>query len=202
MAAIILDYFGDWNTRPLTCPRCGWTGTFQQGMTDLFDDLQDCHCPGEHTSAERPMLAIVPHPTLDAWRAHWDQLPEREKRYIQCIEQGRDRFNRLKLGYAEQLPDLADPVLDLIWDQEDDDLVIRLGDRQVWREPVRYESLWRYKEILALLQEKYGSRLRDLEPTPASENHLYGDKAGHAHALDRLRKGLRKAWLATQQGGG
>ena len=62
-------------------------------------------------------------------------------------------------------------------------------------------ALRRYKEIVTLLQENYGSRLRDLEPTPASEYHLYGDKAGHAHALDRLRKDLRKAWKAAQHGG-
>lgn len=201
MAAIILDYFGDWKTHPLTCPRCGWTGTFQQGDTELFDSLQDCHCPMAHTSAERPMLAIVPHPTLEDYRNHWDQLPERERRYIQCIETSRDRFNRLKLRTIDPLPDLPESVLDLAWDQEGEDLVIRLGDREIWREPVRYEALWRYKEILALLQEKYGARMRDLEPTKASWNHLYGDKTGHAHVIERIRKGLRTAWEGCRQSG-
>jgi len=197
VAALILDYFGDWRTRPLTCPTCGWTGTFEAGWTELYDVLQDCQCPGEHGSADRPMLAVLPYPTLEQWRAHAAQSSPGERTYIGQIENGRERFNRLKLRLASQLPDLPEPALDLVWDQEGEELVIRLGPREVWREPVRYEALWRYEQILTLLQAKYGSRLRDLVPTPASEYHLYGDKTAHPPAIERLRGQLRRAWTAA-----
>ncbi|WP_257310318.1 hypothetical protein [Geothrix fuzhouensis] len=197
MVALILDYFGDWRTRPLTCPTCGWTGTFEEGWTELYDALQDCQCPGEHGLGARPMLAVVPHPTLEEWQAHAARLSPGERSYLGLIESGRDRFNRLKLRMASQLPDLAESLLDLGWDQEGEDLVIRLGPREIWREPVRYEALWRYEQILALLQAKYGPRLRDLAPTPAAEYHLYGDKTAYPAAVQRLRGQLRRAWTTA-----
>lgn len=197
MAALVLDYFGDWRTRLLTCPTCGWTGTFEEGWTELYDALQDCQCPGEHGLADRPMLALVPHPTLEEWQAHAARLSPGERGYLGQIENGRKRFNRLKLRMASQLPDLPEPVLDLLWDQEGEEVVIRLGTREVWREPVRYEALWRYKQILTLLQAKYGARLRDLAPTPASEYHLYGDKTAHPAVIERLRGQLHRAWVAS-----
>ncbi|HEY3399878.1 MAG TPA: hypothetical protein VGK03_04540 [Geothrix sp.] len=197
MAALILDYFGDWRTRPLVCPTCGWTGTFEEGWTELYDALQDCQCPGEHGSGNRPMLAVLPYPTLEQWQARAGRLSPAEQAYIGQIENGRERFNRLKLRMASQLPDLPDPVLDLLWDQEAEDLVIRLGAREVWREPIRYEALWRYEQILTLLQAKYGLRLRDLAPTPAAEYHLYGDKTAYPAAVQRLRGRLRQTHETT-----
>ena len=199
MAAIILDYFGDWKTRLLTCPSCGWTGTFREGLTEMYDALEDCECPGEHGFGDRPMLAILPFPTLEDSRRNWASLPEHEKGYVEAIEASVSRFESLKLKTADALPDLPEPVLDLLWDQEGDDVVLRLGEREVWREPVRYEAVWRFDEVVALLQEKYGARLRDLAPTPASEYHLYGDKLWYSGSVQRTREGLRLVWEAAQQ---
>ena len=199
MSALILDYFGDWRTRRLTCPACGWTGTFPEGDRELFDALEDCHCPGDHGGGEAPMLAVLPFPTLDQWQAHEAQLSTAEQAYIGLVREGRERFMAQKLQRADELPDLPGAALDLAWDQAGDEVVIRLGDREVWREPVRYESLWRYEQVLALLQARYGPRLRDLAPTPASEYHLYGDQLAAPRIVARLRKALRKAWHAGAQ---
>lgn len=198
MDPIILDYFGDWKTRLLTCPSCGWRGTFKEGWNETFDMLEDCSCPGEHGFLDRPMLAVLPFPTLKEYRANWDQLPAHEQEYIEAIEISMDRFERLKLKAADELPDLPDAVLDLLWDQEGDDLVIRLADREVWREPVRYEALWRYREVLALLQEKYGPRVRDLEPTNGSWYCLLGDDLSYSGSIDHIRECLRKDWEAKR----
>ncbi len=198
MAAIILDYFGDWKTRLLTCPACGWTGTFKQGDTELYDMLEDCHCPGKHGFLDTPMLAVLPFPTLEGYRKNWSALPTHEQAYVEAIETSMSHFERLKLKSAQELPEVSESVLDVLWDQEEDEVVIRLGDRELWREPVRYEALWRFEQVLALLQEKYGARLRDLAPTRASEYHLYGDKTWIPGSIDRLRQGLRLAWEAGQ----
>lgn len=200
MSALILDYFGDWRTRRLTCPACGWTGTFEEGWTECHEALQDCECPGDHRAGDRPMLAILPFPTLGEWEAHEAALSAAERAYVGLIREGRERFMARKLKRADELPDLPGPALDLAWDQAGDEVVIRLGDREVWREPVRYESLWRYEQVLALLREKYGPRLRDLAPTPASEYHLYGDQTSAPHAVARRRKALRAAWAAGHAG--
>jgi len=198
MAALILDYFGDWKTRLLTCPSCGWTGTFREGWNETFDMLEDCHCPGEHGFLDRPMLAVLPFPTLREYRANWDKLPKHEQGYIEAIETSTARFERLKLKSAQGLPEVSDSVLDLRWDQEGEEVVIRLGDRELWREPVRYEALWRYRELLAMLQERYGPRVRDLEPTAASWYCLLGDDLSSSGSIDHLRAGLRKDWEAGQ----
>ena len=86
MPALILDYFGDWRTRRLTCPACGWTGTFEEGDRELFNDLQDCACPGTRGPCPRPMLAVLPFPTLDEWRAHREELDEPQRRFIERLE--------------------------------------------------------------------------------------------------------------------
>lgn len=83
MAVPIFDYFSDWRTRRLTCPVCGWEGTFEQGDRELFDGLQDCSCPGAHGLLAAPMLAILQFPTEGEWREHWDELSEAEQRHLQ-----------------------------------------------------------------------------------------------------------------------
>lgn len=199
MDPIILDYFGDWKCRLLTCPTCGWTGTFNQGWTEIYEMLEDCHCPGEHGFLDRPMLAILQFPTLKEYRENWDNLPEHEKDYVEAIEISLDRFNQGKLKSYDQLPDLESSVLDLIWDEEINETLIRCGNQILWREPVRYEALWRFEEVVALLKEKYGTRLRDLEPTHDSWMNLYGDKSWIAGSIDRIRRDLRAAWEADQE---
>ncbi|MGQ0557880.1 MAG: hypothetical protein ACT4PN_18270 [Nitrospiraceae bacterium] len=47
------QYRDDWKTRVFTCS-CGWTGTFEEGSTEYFEELKDSSCPRCDT-----MLAIV-----------------------------------------------------------------------------------------------------------------------------------------------
>lgn len=46
-------YRDDWKTRIFTCS-CGWTGTFEEGSTEYFEELKHSACPRCDT-----MLAIV-----------------------------------------------------------------------------------------------------------------------------------------------
>ncbi len=200
MGAVRLKYLGDWRTRILTCPICGWTGTFEEGLVEYHDYLQDCSCPGDHDQSFPPMLAVLSYPTLEDYKENWDSLSEDEKAYARAIEASVNRFEQGKLKSPDQLPDLNEPALDLVWDEEVDETVIRFCDQVIWREPVRYEGYWRYEEIVDLLLEKYGTRLRDLEPTERSWMDLYGDKMGAPQQIDRTRAELRDLW--TQNSGG
>jgi hypothetical protein len=46
--------------------------------------------------------------------------------------------------------------------------VLRHGDREIWREPAYYESYQRFAEVYEILRERYGPRLAEVRPTPAS----------------------------------
>ena len=35
----------DWENEVLTCPKCGWEGTFNEGENEIFEALMDCSCP-------------------------------------------------------------------------------------------------------------------------------------------------------------
>jgi len=51
-----------WETTPLVCPKCGWTGTFMQGVTEAYEALIDSQCP-KCPWLEAPVLAIVSYAT-------------------------------------------------------------------------------------------------------------------------------------------
>lgn len=197
MAATVMKYFDDWRTRILTCPSCGWQGTFEQGSRDFFEMVMDSSCPYPNCP-DNPMLAVVGYPTVEACIKNFERMEEPEKDFFLRSEAALAQFTRLKLRSADQLPNVDAPVLDLQWDMEGENLAIRLGERLLWTEPPRYECEWRYREILDILKEKYGPRLRDLEPTRASWYNLYGDDLSSAEAIDRLRRDLRGTWEAAR----
>ena len=87
-----------------------------------------------------------------------------------------------KLKSPEQLPDIKSRKLAFTWDQEGEESVVRCGEQIVWRERTGSRAQSRFGEIAAILQRKYGSRIKDLVPTPASEAALYGeDRFGPAY---------------------
>ena len=63
MSAQRFNYFDDWKTEILECPKCHWRGTFEQGSVEYYYELMDCSCPKCHVFGTR-MLAIVSYPTL------------------------------------------------------------------------------------------------------------------------------------------
>ena len=89
-----------------------------------------------------------------------------------------------------QLPDLDGPELLLTWDQEDADTIVRHGERVVWRETTGWEVYERFEEIAAILRRKYGSRLKDLAPTPRSRYALLGDSSRASAHVEAARAAL------------
>jgi len=172
-------YDPGWEAEALECPRCQWRGTFDQGANAVYGEFTDCHCPRcEITQA--PMLAVRMHPTLGEMK----QLgtPEEAAQAEQLIAH-REAFWKIALTRAEQLPEIpGEEDLYLSWDadySEEKDrpqTVIRHGDRVLFSEPASWEAIeGRYEAICRVLKEKYGARVRELGPTPASELWLYGD---------------------------
>lgn len=183
--------FENWKTEALHCDVCGWVGTFEQCLTELYSALIDCHCPqcsdGTHT-----MLAIVSLPTLEEAVEKRDQLPPEEQEHLDQTLAFRHRFAALKLKNPHLLPAIDAPSFVLHWDIEGKEsgreTVIRHGERIIAREPALFEGLHRYIQVAKLLRKRYGAALRDLVPTEASHLYLWGDDLRAPETIDEARR--------------
>ena len=91
-----------------------------------------------------------------------------------------ERFGQTKLELPEQLPDLQEEEIDLVWDTEnaggkEASVVIKAGDRVLWREPLFWECWPRFNQVKVIVKQKYGRRCRSLTPTDRSHIWLFGD---------------------------
>jgi hypothetical protein len=78
-------YFDNWKTEILHCNRCGWTGTFDQGVVEYHEQLMDSSCP-VCDFFEAPMLAIVGYPKSEQSGANSDKIIEFPLSYRLCGE--------------------------------------------------------------------------------------------------------------------
>ena len=171
-----LTYYGYDEDRPVTCPGCGWNGPAKDGSQGLYKELFDVSCPRCDT-----MLLIVSLPTVEETKeaaARGDARAQADLGYALRVEESREAFERAKLKGPEQLPELEGAELAFVWDHElpgRGPTVITCEEREIWREPARYESWPRFNEVKEILKAKYGGRFRSLMPTPRSTLYLYGD---------------------------
>ncbi len=181
-------YYDDWKSTILECPRCGWKGTFDQGSVEHHDALMDSSCP-QCAWLEAHMLAIVSYPTIQEAEQNWSRLDEGERRHVVAIRQRQEQWEKASLKVPDQLPELEGADLSIVWDCVDEAArtftVLRHGDVEIWREPAVYEGYERFRAIVLILRQKYGVRLADVVPTPASKSYLYGDKLS---APDHVRE--------------
>jgi hypothetical protein len=187
-------YYDAWKTEVLTCPKCKWKGTFEQGSTETFEALMDCHCP-ECVYPDAPMLAIVSYPTREEAEENWDKLSDREKETWRERDEFEKRLEEETLKSPDQLPDIEGGLIELVWDSVGElgegETVIRHRDQEIWREPEVYEGHSRFREVLEILEAKYEGRLVDLEPTSAASMCLYGDRIASIGRVEEWRKQLR-----------
>jgi hypothetical protein len=190
------DYYDEWRSAILTCPKCDWKGTFEEGAVEYHDELMDSSCP-QCEGLSTPMLAIVSYPTISASRSNWNKLSDMEKDHIQRIEQFRSDFEDRKLRDPSQLPDIDSPAFTLLWDYDDSgktrDTLIKHGDTVIFRERAAYEGYNRFIEVAEILRKRYGPALQDLIPTQWSEQYLYGDRYSAIAAVDEARREIVSA---------
>lgn len=197
MSATYLNYWDYHRDTPVTCPGCGWTGC-PPGHEEVYDDLLDVHCP----DCGR-MLLVVPFPTLEETRAAaaegnpdaQEELPDAEARH-NARESFLRRAKQTELAEAAQLPDLHGDRLIIEWDFEESNderwTILRHGTREVWREIAYYEGYTRFAEVFEILRARYGSRLAEVRPTPASELYLCGDKLFASDRIAELNASLHR----------
>jgi len=174
-ARVLDNYYTEFSEEmPLVCPSCNWTG----GDMGEYKDLFDVRCP-----KCSKMLLVVPFPTGEQVKEAAaagnveaiNALPLVHRR--EALE---ERFERTKLKSPEQLPDLQEEEIDLVWDtenagEEQASFVIKAGDRVLWREPLFWECWPRFNQVKVILKQKYGRRCRSLTPTDRSHVWLFGD---------------------------
>lgn len=192
MTAKQFGYFEDWKTEILTCPSCGWKGAFDEGDREVYEELMDSSCPTCH----EVRLAMVLFPTLHELEANYDKLSEEEKESLAQRKAFLKRLDQECLRCTDQLPELTDPEIYAIWDYEENAgderrTVIKVGERTLWSEPAVWEGFERYSEVVDLLKEKYGDRLKDVIPSESSFTFLYGDRLSTISKVDKIRENLR-----------
>jgi tetratricopeptide (TPR) repeat protein len=193
LSAKHLNYWDYDRASEVTCPSCGWSGA-GAGNESYFDELLDVRCPECET-----MLLIVAFPTLEETRAAaaaGNPLAQAELPNVDARRTFLSRAQELELNEPSQLPDLEGDALRIDWDLEErgDErwTVLRHEARELWRELAYYEGYERFGRVFELLRERYGARLAEVRPTPASELYLYGDKLSAPNTIDALNASLKR----------
>jgi hypothetical protein len=113
-----------------------------------------------------------------------------KREWVRQMEARMNRFKSNHLHSVDQLPELEGESLEFIWDlaehvgEEDEDFqIIRIGDREIWRELAFWDNILRFNAIKHLLRQKYGTRFKSLTPTDSSLDFLTGD---HYYKLQTL----------------
>ncbi len=174
-------YYDNWKSAILHCRQCGWKGTFEEGSVEIHRDWMDTSCP---TCDE--LLAVVSYPTNEESKDNSEFAAH--NRFLASWKES-------ILRSEAELPHLEGQSLNLTWDFEEHGAsrftVIRHGEREIWREIALYEGFERFEELAKILVSRYGARLADLEPTPASEYYLYGDAMRAPDVVEATRKAIR-----------
>jgi len=172
-------WYDDWKTPVLTCPRCGWQGTFNEGAVEEHDQLMDSSCPKCWK-----LVAIVLYPTIAESRANWDKLSDVEKQWVDGLDAAKQAFDAAKLLWDFETDNQGNSLTVI---RRCDDIEI---DRTIWREMAVFEGYKRFERVAAILKDKYGSRLKELAPTPRSTLYLYGDSLTASDIVKRMREKL------------
>lgn len=89
MGARRFNYFDDWKTEVLECPKYHWRGSFEAGAVEYHDELMRSCCP-RCDSPQRLILAMVNHPTLGELEANQDRPEIRQ--YLEVIYAAIDKY--------------------------------------------------------------------------------------------------------------
>ena len=190
-------YSEDWKTKTLVCPKCGWTGTFEEGDVEHHEYLFDCTCP-RCDFHDAPILAKVMYPSqaevMDPENKYSDEDIEGFQQQMQFDKD----YEASLLRSIDQLPEIDGQDMVFTWDfvkGEQNETVISYGDIEVWREVASYECYERFGEIARMLAQKYGNRIIDLNPTERSDLYLFGDRLSSIDYVEDIRKKLRNHQL-------
>jgi hypothetical protein len=142
-------------------------------------------------------MFVVPYPTFeDVERAAAEGHPEaqRDAEKAKASRARVDKEDEHRAKVQGTLPELEGEgdALDFTFAFDggvsEGSWVIRLGEREVWRERAYYEEWPRFFALEAILKDRYGDRFRSLTPDEAAWSYLVGDSFEAAKKLPSFRK--------------
>ncbi|HET6420923.1 MAG TPA: hypothetical protein VFG19_12235 [Geobacteraceae bacterium] len=180
-------FYEGWQEKEYSCGICDWKGNGGESSRGLFYRKMylELFCPGCNS-----FLDLIIFPESAGCDAMSETLAEEQKQALLEQEEQMRQYRERCLKAPDQLPELTDEEFVLLWDQVEGDTQIRNGDLVIWSEPVAYEGFERYERIALILKEKYGARVRDLQPTDRSMLFLHGDFASSLDFVAKVRKEL------------
>lgn len=180
-------YHEKWEDAQYVCGECDWTGKGADCSYGLFHRKRflELYCP-----ACREFMDLIIFPESQSCGKSNENLSDEQKRELREQEEQMNLYREKCLHSPDQLPDIADAEFSLLWDQEKGDTQIRKGGSVIWSEPVAYEGFERFELIAMILKEKFGERVKDLEPTDRSMLFLYGDLATSIDYVKNIRRNL------------
>ncbi len=180
-------FYEEWQSKEFSCGSCDWNGNAGECNRGILyrKTYLELYCPGCSAFLD---LIIFPHSA--GCEDDSGALTDEQKMVLREREEEMRQYQERCLRSSDQLPELDDADFVAIWDQVEGDTQIRKGDTVIWSEPVAYEGFERYERIALILKEKYGPRVRDLQPTDRSMLFLYGDFATSLDYVKKVRKDL------------
>lgn len=187
---IMKEFIDNWRARDFKCRHIGtykgWN--LYQGPLERNDCEVTCPNCGE-------VFGRLEFPPIAELRANLDRMtPENRAGAERFVTLGDDQ-NRWRLHHPDQLPDITAPHLVLLWDEDHDakEVVVRFGEREIYRMPSSYEYCDFFIDACRVLKMKYGKALFDVIPTPRSYGNLWGDGFGAPDKCDGMRTLIQRA---------
>ena len=174
-------WYSDWKLLQFTCQHCGWTGKGEKAFPNEVGVMECPECDHGVAYVQFPSLRDTEQAAAAGDEEAIRDLPEKRER-IRRLEARMNKFRSNHLHSLGQLPELEGESLEFTWDiavhvgdENEDYQVIRVGEREVWRELAFWDNMVRFNEIKDLLKRKYGTRFKSLTPTDGSLDFLTGD---------------------------
>jgi len=181
-----------WEEMTFRCVGCGESRIGRDLFPEIFKELMEMRCP----NCGKPVI-LVSFPTAAEVAANLDRISPQKRREAEAFLAGCAEWHRNKLHSPEQLPDIAADHIVLLWDETDrpahGDIVIRFGDREIYRGPTSWEYCGYFIEACKVLRRKYGNRLYDVIPTEWAHCGLWGDRLSAPKITDGMRRRIRAA---------
>lgn len=180
-------YYEGWKEKKYTCENCDWNGNGAECERGMFyrKMFLEIYCP-----ACTSFLDLIVFPFQESCDKDMEKLTEEQRNALREQDEQMRLYLDKCLQTASQLPEIDGDAFNLAWDQVEGETQITKGDTVIWSEPVAYEGFYRFERIALILKEKYGSRVKDLEPTDRSMLFLYGDLASSMDYVKKVRKEL------------
>ncbi len=193
---LLRDLLNPWKEMLFTCRHCGRetigsqlvVGDFNEGGFNL--DCTGCH----------RLVACVSHPHINEVLDHSGELPPDVLAEAREFAKGYAKFQKSKLLRPSQLPEIELDHIVLIWDarylpedHNEIEIIIRCGEREIYRGPGFWECYDYFISACKVLRKKYGDRLYDVIPTERTYFYLWGDRLSAPCYVNEMRKRLRAA---------